>query len=296
MYPLGVGEHMGAANKIPVLVYGAEAAAIEDFLILFGMDRAEPGIFDGLGPAFEAELYRSIYADADFPAVELTAVSNGRAAAEAVGYAVGRGRPFQIAFIDLGAPPSNWGLDVAAAVRKLDPYLHLVLIATRCDLSAAAISARIPPADRLCLLGRPFQPLEIEHQILAAQARGRADQLERLSGARAGSSGPGYRMPLAARPELSVELAEVLVQLRTALGTLLDEPRTHVGADYGQQGQGVPTPAPSTAGWPAHGLAETSPRYEAGEAKTGASLGPSGVSGGKARHEEGGEPEKTADA
>ena len=287
---------MGAANKIPVLVYGAEAAAIEDFLILFGLSRSEPGIFDGLGPAFEAELYRSIYADADFPAVELTVVSDGRAAIEAVGYALGRGRPFQVAFLDLGAPPSNWGLDVAADIRNLDPYLHLVLIATRCDLSAAAISARIPPADRLCLLGRPFQPLEIEHQILAAQARGRADQFERLSASGAGSTTPGYRTPLAARPELSVELAEVLWQLRTALGTLLDEPRTHMSSKFGQQGQGVPAPASSAAGWPAHGLAETTPRYEAGDAKTSASIGPGGVSGGKARHEEGGEPEKTADA
>ena len=57
-----------------------------------------------------------------------------------------------------------------------------------------------------------------------------------------------------------------------------------------------------------HGLAETAPRYEAGEAKASASLGPDGgpggglggdpggSSGGQARREEGGEPEKTADA
>ena len=285
---------MSAASTIPVLVYGAEAAAIEDFLILFGLGREEPSIFDGLGPAFEAELYQSIYGDADFPAVELTAVGDGRAAVEAVGHAVATGRPFQAAFIDLGAPPSNWGLDVAAAVRDLDPYLHIVLIATRCDLSAAAISARIPPADRLCLLSKPFQPLEVQHQILAAQTRGRADQLGRLSGSRPLSAGAGYRAPGAAQPGVSGELAEVLWQLRAALGTLLDDPLTHASPDRGQA-QGPGTPAQAAPGWPAHGLAESASGYDAGEAETGSSIGPDAVSGGKVCHEVGDEPEKTAD-
>ena len=281
---------MVGASRFPVLAYGAEAAAIEDLRILFGSGQEEPGLFDGLGPAFEADLYRSIYGDADFPAVELTTVSDDRAAVEAVGRALADGRPFQAAFIDLGSPPGNWGLDVAAAIRDLDPYLHIVLIATRCDLAPAAICARIPPADRLCVLSKPFQPLEVQHQVLAAEARGRADRIGRLSGSRSGKAGTSHRA--SGEPG---ELAELLSLLRAALVSLLDEPRARMTADREQEAGPRPAAKPMP-GWPAQGLAEPAPRFEPCGGAKRSSMEPSVGSRRKRRREAGCEPEEAADA
>ena len=288
----GMGEEMAGARSIPVLVYGAEAAAIEDFQILFGSVREEPGLFEGLGPAFEAELYRSIYADPDFPRVELTAVAEGRAALEAVGRALAKGRPFQVAFIDLGPPPGNWGLDVAAGIRGLDPYLHIVLMATRCDLSPTAICARIPPADRLCLLSKPFKPLEVLHQVLAARARGRAVPVCRLpeSWARAADTGQDAMAGPAAgvRAASAEELGALVPLLRSALEALQDELRPPVSTDRLQPRP----PGRRESGRPAHGLAEEAARFDTGE-DTGAPVEP--VARRKRRRGKRPGPEKIAD-
>lgn len=246
---------MSEPSGIPVLVYEPETAAIEDYRIVFGSGHEEPGVFDGLGAAFEAELYRSVYAGGGFPEVDLTVVSEGRDALEAVGRALERGHLFQAAFIDLGQPPGNWGLGVAAGIRDLDPDLPIVLTATGCDLGPAELCARIPPADRLSLLCKPLHAFEIQQQVLAAEARRQADQGARLSesgsrssDARAGNE-PGWRSVS------SAELTRLLSLLQAALDSLLDDPPANPGGDSAQE-LGQTSPLKRQPEWPETSLAE----------------------------------------
>lgn len=173
---------MSRSSRIPVLVFDGDPWVIEDFRIVLDPPHPTGENPGSMGIAFEAGLLGSRPARDRFPDVELTFERNGHATIEAVRQAVERGQSFRVAFIDIGVPPGNWGLDIAATLRALDPKLHIVLTIAEPGPRPVDICERIPPADRLSLLHKPARAHEIEQLVLAAAtryARERADELTR---------------------------------------------------------------------------------------------------------------------
>ena len=167
-------------SKLPVLVFDTDHWAIEDFRIVFGPTDLSSVGASSIGPAFEAELHRMRGGQGGLAEVELTAETVGPAAVAAVQRALENNQPFTAVFVDAGTPPAYWGLDVAEAIRALDPEVQIVLTAAHCDFDPIDLSARIPPSDRLSVLSKPIHPCEIQLLVLAAAARRDDDRARAL--------------------------------------------------------------------------------------------------------------------
>ncbi len=172
---------MPRLSGIPVLVLDGDPSVIEDFAIVLGQSREAGDESNPMGGAFETELLGSSSARGRFPEVELSAGKDGPMTVEAGRRAVERGQPYRIAFIDIGLPPGHWGLDIAAALRALDPKLHIVLTISEPGPRPFDICEQVAPADRLSLLHKPLRAPEIEQLILAAEARHARESADELA-------------------------------------------------------------------------------------------------------------------
>jgi len=111
-------------------------------------------------------------------------------AVAAVRQACATGRPFAVVFLDMRMPPGRDGAWTAARIREIDPQVQIVICTAYSDLDPAEIGRRVPPADQLFYLQKPFHPHEVRQLAVAlgersAKAQQRLDDAEdfdRLTG------------------------------------------------------------------------------------------------------------------
>ena len=96
---------------------------------------------------------------------DLTLCSQAQEALDSFRAAVAQEKPFAIAFLDLRMPPGPDGIWLAERIRALDPYTEIVMVTGYSDTSTTPdkIASRVPPADKLLYLQKPFHNLEIQH-------------------------------------------------------------------------------------------------------------------------------------
>jgi signal transduction histidine kinase/AmiR/NasT family two-component response regulator len=117
---------------------------------------------------------------------------NGSAAIGQVEQAVAQGRPFAVAFIDLQMPPGINGMDTARRLWTIDPDLQVVICTAHTDNTLEEMLSKNSTSDRLLLLKKPFEPLEViqlansltEKRSLIQQIRSHSTELERTIGER----------------------------------------------------------------------------------------------------------------
>ncbi len=105
-------------------------------------------------------------------------VCNGaEAAVETVRQACAAGEPISVAFLDMRMPPGPDGAWAAERSREIDPQVEIVICTAYSDVDPAEISRRVPPADKLFYLQKPFHPHEVRQFALAlGEKRAGADQ------------------------------------------------------------------------------------------------------------------------
>ncbi|MFP4054447.1 MAG: hypothetical protein ACLFV7_11365 [Phycisphaerae bacterium] len=86
------------------------------------------------------------------------------------------GDPFALAFLDVNLRAEIDGVTVAERMRVIDHNMHVVLVTGDYDPDAVELSTRIPPADRLLFLEKPFQPSEIRQFVLALGTKWRVEE------------------------------------------------------------------------------------------------------------------------
>jgi diguanylate cyclase (GGDEF)-like protein len=91
----------------------------------------------------------------------------GEEGCQSVRAAVAAGDPFQLAFVDMRMPPGWDGLKTIEACWGVDRNLHIVICTAYSDYSWDEIQARLGRSDRLLILRKPFDPVEVS-QIAAA--------------------------------------------------------------------------------------------------------------------------------
>jgi CheY-like chemotaxis protein len=153
---------MAQTETLRVLVVDAEPGLIEDYRLALCPDP------DGGGAA---GLLASACGRDELSRIELSGCLRASDAIEALGRAAGQRRPFALAFVD---PRGVEGLEAVARMRALDPDLRIVVVSAAPDIDLAALNARVPPADRLFYLRKPFHVAEIRQLtlVLSAQAQG----------------------------------------------------------------------------------------------------------------------------
>ncbi|MCU0089751.1 diguanylate cyclase [Pseudomonas koreensis] len=98
---------------------------------------------------------------------ELDSAYQGREALALVEAALAAGRPYAMAFIDMRMPPGWDGLETIERLWHVDPRLQVALCTAYSDYSWEEIDQRLPSSDRLLILKKPFDAIEIRQMASA---------------------------------------------------------------------------------------------------------------------------------
>jgi len=116
----------------------------------------------------------------------------GREGAEMAKRAKDEGAPYAMAFVDVRMPPGWDGVETTAKIWEHDPDMQVVICTAYSDYSWDDLLAKLGRSDRLLILKKPFDNIEVlqlanaltEKWRLAQQVRSRMDDLEVMVGAR----------------------------------------------------------------------------------------------------------------
>jgi two-component system NtrC family sensor kinase len=146
------------------------------------VDEAEALLFDDTAPATPQASF-----EVDF-------AQQGAAGLELVRHAIREQRPYALAFVDGRMPPGWDGIETIAKIWAEYPDLQVVLCTAYSDYSLPEILSRLGLCDRLVILKKPFDNIEVlqlahaltEKWLLLQQARERTTELERRVAERTG--------------------------------------------------------------------------------------------------------------
>src|SRR5438445_432619 len=112
--------------------------------------------------AAEAALYGEAAPAVAGPEFEIVSAYQGQESLALVEESVKAGRPFSIAVVDVRMPPGWDGIETTAKLWQADPDLQVVICTAYSDYSWEAMRARLGASDRLLILKKPFDMLEVQ--------------------------------------------------------------------------------------------------------------------------------------
>ncbi|HEX3843894.1 MAG TPA: EAL domain-containing protein [Steroidobacteraceae bacterium] len=110
------------------------------------------------------------------PRYTLEFASQGQDGVECARRAVIAGQSFAIAFIDMRMPPGWDGLETIERLWAVDPDVQVVICSAHSDYDWSDVVARLGQTDRLLVVKKPFEPIEV---LQCASALARKWQHER---------------------------------------------------------------------------------------------------------------------
>ncbi|MFO0586410.1 MAG: hypothetical protein U0441_02660 [Polyangiaceae bacterium] len=152
---------MTASNR-RILVVDDNRDIHDDFRKLLGR---VAGGFDL--DAMAAELFDLPVPRAETPTFELSFASQGHEGFEMVASGAAVGMPYALVFMDMRMPPGWDGLETLERIWSVDPAIQAVICTAYSDYSWEQIQERLGPTDRLLVLKKPFDSLEVRQLALA---------------------------------------------------------------------------------------------------------------------------------
>lgn len=122
------------------------------------------------------EIYGKRRINPPFLKFELVTCTRGEEAIQLVKDSLIANDPFCVAFIDVRMPEGPDGVSIAEQIRKLDPYVEIVIVTGFSDYSPDEIARRVPPTDKLFYLYKPFGVYEIQQFAIALGTKWHVDQ------------------------------------------------------------------------------------------------------------------------
>lgn len=92
---------------------------------------------------------------------ELDSAYQGDEALGMIRKAAAEQRPYALAFIDVRMPPGWDGIETAEKILPVDPDLQIVICTAYSDYSWSGMAARLGRSDRLVILKKPFDNIEV---------------------------------------------------------------------------------------------------------------------------------------
>lgn len=172
------------ASKPRILVIDDSPAIHADYRKIFypgtGMEAALS--------ASETALFSEAEAACVHPEFDIGWALQGQDGLELVEEALASERPYALAFIDMRMPPGWDGLETVARIWERDPNIQIVICTAYSDYSWSEIRAKLGVSDRLLILKKPFDNIEIllladtltQKWRLGEQARRRSAHLEQM--------------------------------------------------------------------------------------------------------------------
>ena len=123
---------------------------------------------------------------------EMDSAFQGQEGLERVRQSLANGQPYAVAFVDMRMPPGWDGMETIQKLWEVDADLQVVICTAYSDHSWDEITSKLGNSDRLLLLKKPFDTVEIlqlanaltEKWRLNRQVRRQMDDLERMVGER----------------------------------------------------------------------------------------------------------------
>ena len=95
----------------------------------------------------------------------------GKEGFEKAAAAVAVGKPYHLAFVDMRMPPGWDGVETIQKLWTADPKLHVVICSAYSDYSWEKIISALGTTDRLLILKKPFDELEVRQIATALTAK-----------------------------------------------------------------------------------------------------------------------------
>jgi diguanylate cyclase (GGDEF)-like protein len=109
------------------------------------------------------------------PRFEVQSCSNGDSAIEAIRHSLEANKPFATVFLEPDVESSSSGLEVARAMRELDPHLNIVLVTRSGKINPDLLGRQIPPADKVFFFRKPLHGAECRQLAAALSGKWHAD-------------------------------------------------------------------------------------------------------------------------
>ncbi|MDB6017260.1 MAG: multi-sensor hybrid histidine kinase [Pedosphaera sp.] len=111
--------------------------------------------------AAEAALFGDSAAPADPFQFEVDSAYQGNEGLALVEKAIKAGRPYAMAFVDVRMPPGWDGIETTPKIWETDPDLQVVICTAYSDYSWEEMTAKIGKSDRMLILKKPFDKVEV---------------------------------------------------------------------------------------------------------------------------------------
>lgn len=155
-----------------ILVIDDNTAIHDDFRKVLNPEDAAAASHDQAAAA----LFRRTTVTRETSPVQLDFATQGQDGLACVRRAIQAGRPYEMAFVDMRMPPGWDGLETIAQVWKVQPELLVVICTAFADYSWEEINKRLGQSDRLLILKKPFDNVEIRQLADSLAARSAAER------------------------------------------------------------------------------------------------------------------------
>jgi len=125
----------------------------------------------------EADLFGEDRKVTTRPNFDIDSAYQGQEGVEMARSAIAAGRPYAMAFIDMRMPPGWDGLQTIEALWAVDPDVQVVICSAHTDYDWSEVVQRLQHSDRLLVLRKPAEPIEV---LQCATALSRKWHNERL--------------------------------------------------------------------------------------------------------------------
>ena len=171
-----------------VLVIDDNAAIHADFRKVLNGSPVEG---DAALDLLESELLGGT-APSSTPQFDLDVALQGEEGVRMAEEAIQQGRPYALAFVDMRMPPGWDGVKTIEQLWQVDPSVQVVICSAHSDYEWNEVVARLNFSDKLLILRKPFEPIEVQQCASALcqkwhnerLVRGQVKSLERMVVAR----------------------------------------------------------------------------------------------------------------
>ena len=153
-----MSRQLPAVNR-RVLIIDDNAAIHADFRKVLTAN-AEHAAQDALS-ILEAGLFGEAPAHSIRPQFEIDSAHQGREGVEKAAAALKEGRPYAMAIVDMRMPPGWDGLETIEHLWRVDPNVQVVICSAHADYDWMEVVERLGHSDRLLVLRKPSEPIEV---------------------------------------------------------------------------------------------------------------------------------------
>jgi diguanylate cyclase len=176
MLPVPRSRSTATVNR-RILIIDDNASIHGDFSKVLGTD-PECAAHDALA-VLEADILGDDRSDAARPQFEISSAHQGRDGVAMARAAVSEGRPFAMAFVDMRMPPGWDGLETIEHLWAADPKIQVCICSAHTDYDWTEVVDRLGHSDRLLVLRKPFEPIEVLQCATALCCKWENEQLVR---------------------------------------------------------------------------------------------------------------------